>query len=324
MLKKQSPAIVFLFNVHYSMSMNKNLNLKYIFSAGLILTAAIWGFAFVIVKDSLNYIGPTWMVGIRFCIASLCLSLIFIKRFKRLTKKIFLHGCLLGLFLFTAYETQTMGCNFTTAGKNAFLTTIYVILVPLLGWPVFKKRPQWFVWLAAFLSVAGIALLALNGETGKWYVMNKGDVLTLICGFFYAVHIIGGAFFVKDEDVILLTVFQFFTAGTLGMVFAPFADGSLDLNLFANRNVVISLLYLGLLSSMLCFCLQNAGLKYVPSSLASLFLSLESVFGVIFSCMLLKERLTSKMFVGCVLIFAAILVAEVLPGFLSKKNEKSA
>ena len=299
-------------------AMNSNLNLKYIFSAGLILTAAIWGFAFVIVKDSLNYIGPTWMVGIRFTLAAVCLSLIFISRFKKLTKKIFLHGCLLGVLLFTAYETQTIGCNFTTAGKNAFLTTVYVILVPLLGWPVFKKRPAWFVWLAAFLSVTGIALLALNGETGAWYLMNKGDVLTLVCGFFYAVHIIAGAFFVKDEDVILLTVFQFFTAGTLGMVFAPFADGSLDLNLFANRNVVISLLYLGLLSSMLAFCLQNAGLKYVPSSLASLFLSLESVFGVLFSCLILHETMTFKMAAGCVLIFAAILVAEVIPGFVKR------
>ena len=297
--------------------MNKR-NLEYIFSAGLVLTAAIWGFAFVIVKDSLEYIGPTWMVGIRFCIAALCLSLIFIKRFRHLTKKIFFHGCLLGLFLFTAYETQTIGCNYTTAGKNAFLTTVYVILVPLLGWPVFKKRPAWFVWLAAFLSVTGIALLALNGETGKWYLMNKGDVLTLICGFFYAVHIIGGAFFVKDEDVILLTVFQFFTAGTLGMLLAPFADGVLDCNLFANRSVVVSLLYLGLLSSMLCFCLQNVGLKYVNSSLASLFLSLESVFGVLFSCLILHETMTFKMAAGCVLIFAAILVAEVIPGFMKR------
>ncbi|WP_407399421.1 DMT family transporter [Treponema sp.] len=301
--------------------MNYNMNLKYIFSAGLILTAAIWGFAFVIVKDSLEYIGPTWMVGIRFTVAAICLSLIFIRRFKSLDKKTFLHGCLLGLFLFTAYETQTIGCNYTTAGKNAFLTTVYVILVPLLGWPIFKKRPAWFVWLAAFLSVTGIALLALNGETGKWYVMNKGDVLTLICGFFYAVHIIGGALFVKDEDVILLTVFQFLVAGVLGLAIAPFADAPLEMSLFGNRNVVVSLLYLALLSSMLCFCLQNIGLKYVPSSLASLFLSLESVFGVFFSALILGERLSFKMALGCVLIFAAILVAEVIPGFFIKKTE---
>lgn len=298
--------------------MNNNLNLKFIFSAGLILTAAIWGFAFVIVKDSLEYIGPTWMVGIRFTIAAICLSLIFVRRFRNLDRKTFLHGLLLGAFLFTAYETQTIGCNYTTAGKNAFLTTIYVILVPLLGWPIFKKRPAWFVWLAAILSVCGIALLALNGESGKWYVMNRGDVLTLVCGFFYAVHIIGGALFVKDEDVILLTVFQFLVAGILGLAFAPFIDTPLNVSLFSNGNVIVSLLYLSLLSSMLCFCLQNVGLKYVPSSLASLFLSLESVFGVFFSTLILGERLTAKMFLGCILIFAAILVAEVIPGFFKK------
>lgn len=295
-----------------------NKKLKYIFSAGLILTAAIWGFAFVIVKDTLEYIGPTWMVGIRFSIAAIFLSLIFVKRFRNLTKKIFFHGCLLGLFLFTAYETQTIGCNYTTAGKNAFLTTVYVILVPLLGWPIFRKRPAWFVWLAAFLSVTGIALLALNGESEEWYVMNKGDALTLVCGFFYAVHIIGGALFARNDDVILLTVFQFLVSGILGFAFAPFIDGNLDPNLFSNREIVVSLLYLGLLSSMLCFCLQNVGLKYVPSSLASLFLSLESVFGVFFSSLILGERLTVRMMVGCVLIFTAIIVAEVIPGFVKR------
>ncbi|MCI5830761.1 MAG: DMT family transporter [Treponema sp.] len=299
----------------------KNSNLKFIFSAALIMTAAIWGFAFVIVKDSLNYIGPTWMVGIRFVIAAVCLSLIFIPRFKKLDKSTFLHGCLLGVFLFTAYETQTIGCSFTTAGKNAFLTTIYVILVPLLGWPVFKKKPQWFVWIAALLSVTGIALLALNGETGRWYLMNKGDVLTLVCGFFYAVHIIAGAFFVKNEDVVLLTVFQFFVSGILGLIIAPFADAPLDLTLFTKSNVVVSLLYLGLLSTMVAFLLQNLGLKYVPSSLASLFLSLESVFGVLFSCLVLGEHLTLKMASGCVLIFAAIVMAEVVPELFKKDKE---
>ncbi len=108
--------------------------------------------------------------------------------------------------------------------------------------------------------------------------------------------------------------------GFLGLGIAPFMDGGLDPALFANRNVVVSLFYLGLLSSMVCFCLQNVGLKYVPSSLASLFLSLESVFGVMFSMIFLHERLSSRMAFGCVLIFAAILVAEVIPGLVDKER----
>lgn len=293
--------------------------LSIIFGAGLVLTAAIWGFAFVVVKDSLDFVGPTWMVAIRFTIAAVCFGLIFIKRFQHLNKDIFFHGCFLGVLLFLGYLTQTIGCNFTTAGKNAFLTTFYVILVPLIGWPVFKKKPLWYVWVAAAVALTGIGLLALDGD-GAWYIMNRGDVLTLICGIFFALHIIAGSFFVKKEDVILLTFFQFAASGVLGFVTAPFLDGNFDISLIKNSTVVVSMLYLGIFSSMVCFVLQNVGLKYVPSALASLFLSLESVFGVLCSCIFLGERLTPKMFVGCALIFCAIVLAEVIPNLRQDKK----
>lgn len=293
--------------------------LSIIFGAGLVLTAAIWGFAFVVVKDSLAFVGPTWMVAIRFTIAAVCFGLIFIKRFQHLNKDIFFHGCFLGVLLFLGYLTQTIGCNFTTAGKNAFLTTFYVILVPLIGWPVFKKKPLWYVWVAAAVALTGIGLLALDGD-GAWYIMNRGDVLTLICGIFFALHIIAGSFFVKKEDVILLTFFQFAASGVLGFLTAPFLDGNFDVSLIKNSTVVVSMLYLGIFSSMVCFVLQNVGLKYVPSALASLFLSLESVFGVLCSCIFLGERLTLKMFVGCALIFCAIVLAEVIPNLKQDKK----
>lgn len=295
----------------------ENRNLSIIFGAGLVLTAALWGFAFVVVKDSLDFVGPTWMVAIRFSIAAVCFGLIFIKRFKNVNKNVFIHGCFLGVLLFLGYLTQTIGCKFTTAGKNAFLTTFYVILVPLIGWPVFKKRPGWYVWAAAVVALAGIGLLALDGEKA-WYIMNRGDALTLICGIFFALHIIAGSFFVKKEDVILLTFFQFAASGILGFMLAPFLDGNFDASLVKNSSVVVSMLYLGIFSSMVCFVLQNVGLKYVPSALASLFLSLESVFGVLSSCIFLGERLSLKMLVGCSLIFSAIVLAEVIPNIRRK------
>lgn len=295
----------------------ENRNLSIIFGAGLVLTAAVWGFAFVVVKDSLDFVGPTWMVAIRFSIAAVCFGLIFIKRFKNVNKDVFIHGCFLGVLLFLGYLTQTIGCKFTTAGKNAFLTTFYVILVPLIGWPVFKKRPGWYVWAAAIVALAGIGLLALDGEKA-WYIMNRGDALTLICGIFFALHIIAGSFFVKKEDVILLTFFQFAASGILGFMLAPFLDGNFDASLVKNSSVVVSMLYLGIFSSMVCFVLQNVGLKYVPSALASLFLSLESVFGVLSSCIFLGERLSLKMLIGCSLIFSAIVLAEVIPNIRRK------
>ena len=250
------------------------------------------------------------MIAIRYTIAAVVMGLIFIKKWKLVNRKYFSHGLLTGFFLFAAYLTQTIGCKYTTAGKNAFLTTIYVILIPLISWILYKKRPAWYVFLAAVLSLTGIGLLALG--TGDTRGMNKGDVLTLICGLFYALHIIWTAKYnLCGEDPLLLTLLQFLFCAVYGWILAPVMDGCLDFNVILNGRVITSLLYLGLFSTMLCFSLQNIGLKYVQSSLASLFLSFESVFGVLFSVLFLHEHLTLRMLVGCILIFSAVLLAEL-------------
>lgn len=278
-------------------------------SIGLVLTAAIWGFAFVVVKDSLDYIGSVYMVAIRFTIAALGLGIIFCKRLKKLDKKHLIMGAVTGFFLFAGYVVQTIGCFYTTAGKNAFLTTIYVILIPLISWPLYKKRPGWYVWVAAIMSVTGIGLLALGNEDIAG--MNRGDVLTLICGLFYALHILWTEKCNKAGcDTMLITFLQFLFSAVYGWILAPFMDGAFPIHAIQNPRIIVSMLYLGLLSSMLCFSLQNIGLKYVQSSLASLFLSFESVFGVLFSTLFLHEQITLRMGTGCVLIFLAVVLAE--------------
>lgn len=280
-------------------------------SLGLLLTAAVWGFAFVVVKDSLDYVGSVYMVAIRFSIAAIGLAIIFCKRLKKIDKKHLLMGGVTGLFLFLAYLVQTIGCSYTTAGKNAFLTTIYVILIPLIGWPLYKKRPQWHVFLAAGLSLTGIGLLALGGDDISG--INIGDILTLLCGLFFALHILWTEKCNKEGcDTIIITMLQFAFAAFFGWILAPFMDGAFPIVAIQTPKVVLSMLYLGLFSSMICFSLQNIGLKYVQSSLASLFLSFESVFGVLFSTIFLHETLTLKMAVGCALIFSAIVIAECL------------
>jgi drug/metabolite transporter (DMT)-like permease len=288
-------------------------------SVGLVLCACIWGFAFVVVKDSLDYIGPVWMIAFRFSIAAFCLGLLLRKRLLGLTKKTFMRGMLLGFFLFMAYLLQTIGCKFTTAGKNAFLTTVYVVLVPLFAWPLFRKRPSWYVFVAALMSVSGIGLLALKNE-GNILSMNKGDVLTLSCGIFYALHILFTSHFNAYDDPLLLTVLQFAVAAFLGWICAPFMDGTFPLKIFANARVFFSILYLGLLSTLVCFVLQNVGLKYVAPAMASLFLSLESLFGVLFSSLFLGESFTPRMLLGCALIFFAIILAEVVPELVKGKD----
>ncbi len=280
-------------------------------SLGLLLTAAVWGFAFVVVKDSLDYVGSVYMVAIRFSIAAIGLAIIFCKRLKKIDKKHLLMGGVTGLFLFLAYLVQTIGCSYTTAGKNAFLTTIYVILIPLISWPLYKKRPHWHVFLAAGLSLTGIGLLALGGDDISG--INIGDILTLLCGLFFALHILWTEKCNKEGcDTIIITMLQFAFAAFFGWILAPFMDGAFPIVAIQTPKVILSMLYLGLFSSMICFSLQNIGLKYVQSSLASLFLSFESVFGVLFSTIFLHETLTLKMAVGCALIFSAIVIAECL------------
>lgn len=288
--------------------MNKKL-IGILASAGLILTAAIWGFAFVVVKDSVDTIPPVYMVSIRYTIAAVVLGFVLIPQFKKLNRYYWIHGAITGLMLALGYITQTIGCKYTTAGKNAFLTTIYVILIPLISWPLNKKRPHFVVFLSAVMALVGIGLLALRNEGGV-LGFNVGDILTLICGLFYALHIIFTAKFSQDKNPVILTWIQFIVAAVFSWAVSPLVDGSFSVALLKSSRVIFSMLYLGIFSSLVAFLLQNICLKYMESSLASLFLSLESVFGVIFSAIFLRERMTLIMIIGCVLIFAAITIAD--------------
>lgn len=141
--------------------------------------------------------------------------------------------------------------------------------------------------------------------------MNRGDVLTIICGFFFAVHIIFISRYTQTQDPVLLTILQLAFSALFSWIFAPFTDGSFPLQETLRTDVIVSMLYLGLFSTLLCFLLQNVCQKYLRASTTSLLLSFESVFGVIFSIIFLKEILTAKMIVGCVLIFFALVLSEV-------------
>lgn len=284
-------------------------------SIGLLLVTIIWGFAFVVVKNSLDYIPPIYMMAFRFSIAAVVLSIIFFKKFKSMNKATFLHGIGIGIFLALAYAFQTIGCKYTTAGKNAFLTTIYVILVPFLNWLIAKRKPDVYSIIAAILSVIGIGFLSLRGDL----TINIGDFLTLICGLCYALHIVYIARYSSQDDPILLTILQLATTAVLSWIFAPIMDGAFPLQGLQEKGVIISMLYLGLLSTMAAFLLQNICQKHTPPSMAALLMSFESVFGVIFSVIFLHEILTTRSIIGFVLMFAAILISELKPG---KKNNQ--
>jgi drug/metabolite transporter (DMT)-like permease len=289
-----------------------NSKTRSVFSgAGLLCAAAIWGFAFVIVKDSLSYVGAIWMLAFRFTIAAVALALIYVRKLHLINKSYWIHGIVLGILLFMAYAFQTVGCKYTTAGKNAFLTTIYVFLVPLFSWPLCRRRPAVYVFICALMSVIGIGLLALGTDDAR--SVNIGDILTLVCGIFYAIHILLTAQYNEYQDPILLTVLQFIFAAIFSWIAAPLFDGAIVFTQIFSERVIISMLYLGLFSTMIAFVLQNVCLKYMQSSIASLFLSFESVFGILFSTLLLGEQLTLRMTAGCILIFLAVVIAQTMP-----------
>ena len=292
--------------------------IRFLSSCGLMLAAIIWGFAFVVVKNSLDLIPPIYMLAFRFTIAAAALTLILLPKLRHLTRRDWISGAVLGVFLFTAHAVQTIGCQYTTAGKNAFLTTIYVIIVPFLHWILNKKKPSGYAITGACLAVVGIGLLSLQGgDTG----VNVGDLLTILCGFIYAVHIVYIDKYTETQDPMILTVMQMIFAFSFSILAAPLYDGAFPIAAFQPQ-IITGMLYLGLMSTMLGFLLQNIGQKYTAPSTASLLLSFESVFGVLFSVIFLQELLTMRMILGCLLMFFAVVLVETKFAFIVKPLQR--
>ena len=231
-------------------------------------------------------------------------QIIFAKRLKKINKEYIWQSAIIGLCLYLAYFVQTLGLARTTPGKNAFLTAVYCIIVPFLYWVVDRKRPGKSNVIAAFLCVAGIGLVSLSSEL----TMGLGDALTLLGGFFYAAHIVVVAKFGKDKDMFVVTMLQFaycaLYAGITSLILRP------EMNLLVSNRLWIEFAYLAVVCTAVALLLQNLGQKYTPPSSASLILSLESVFGVIFSVIFYDERLTFQMIAGFGLIFVAIVISE--------------
>lgn len=233
-------------------------------------------------------------------------------------KKDLLYGSILGVFLFLAYFFQTYGLKYTTASKNAFITTLYVILVPFLHWGINHKRPKAKNIIAAVIAVAGLGLLTLEGSMG----VNAGDFLTFICGICFAVHIVYIEKYTADHDPIILTVVQIAVCAMLNWCAAFLAEGTFY-TVTVEKELVWSLLYLAVFCTMFGFLMQNVGQKYLAPGITSLLLSFESVFGLIFSVLLLGEAVTAKLLAGCALMFAAVIISEAQrkPGHRKRETE---
>jgi len=274
----------------------------------------IWGSSFVAMKNTLDDVPAFYLLAFRFSIAAVILSLVFVKSFKAFNKDYLIKGSVLGALLFCAYSFQTIGLKFTTPGKNAFLTAVYCVMVPFLHWGFSKRRPDAYNISASIICVIGIGLVSLN----EGLTMGIGDGLTLVCGLFYALHIIAVSSFSQGRDIFLLTIIQFASSALLGWIFG------LGFNSFPqsiSEGSVFSLLYLSVLATAVALLFQNVGQKYTHPSTAGIILSLESVFGVLFSIILYHEVLTPKTLIGFVLIFIAVLVSETKLEFFKRNKQ---
>ena len=286
----------------------------------LFLSALIWGFAFAFQSQGMDYMGPMTFNGTRFLIGAFVLvPVIFIFRKpgekKKITKddmKVTITGGMVcGLCLFAASSLQQVGIQYTSVGKAGFLTTLYIILVPIIG-IFFKKKASVMVWIGAILSVIGMYLLCVS-ETMS---INKGDVFAFCCAIVFAFHILSVDYFSPKTNGIVLSCIQFLTSGICAMVCA-FIWEQPAVNEIVNG--IVPLLYVGIMSSGVAYTLQILGQKNADPTIASLIMSLESAVSVLGGWMILGQKLSGKELLGCLLMFIAVIGVQV---FDAKKENK--
>lgn len=280
----------------------------------LVCAPLIWGISFVFVKDITSVIGTNLLLTIRFFSAALMLSAVYYKKLRLINTEYIIDGAIIGALLYTAYAFQTYGIKYTTPGKNAFITGTYVVLVPFIYWIVSRKKPTPFNLLAAALSIVGIGAVSLDSGFGSF---NLGDALTLVCGIFFAVHIVFVNRFTKEKDPFLLTIMQFLFSGIFSGIACIFTrEGFYSV---PGTSDILTIIYLAVMCTAVAMLLQTYGQKYTPPALASVILCMESAFGFLFSVIMGRESLTAKLILGFVLVFAATLICEARPG---KKEQK--
>jgi drug/metabolite transporter (DMT)-like permease len=285
---------------------------------GLFFVAVVWGVAFVVLKDTLNTFQPMTLLAVRFAFSAAILSLVFFRRVSRTGWSDLKAGFIVGCFLFLGFIAQTYGLVYTTAGKNAFLTTTYVVVVPFMGWALTRRFPGFHAFLSAGLCIAGVGFLTLGGEGIEGF--NKGDALTLLCAVFYSAQLMSIDHYAKRMDPIVLAVTQMIAMVVFCTLFAiPLETWPATIS----PRGLWGMAFLVLFATVLAFAIQMTAQRHSPPTHVSLILSTESVFGAVTGVLFLGERFTGKMILGAVLVFGAILVAEVLPRWVRQRMEIS-
>ena len=309
--------------------MEKSKKLNLIGQALLLGATLAWGTSFFILKQTIEQVPTFYVIAIRFVLAGLGLALIFIKRLKSIKKPTILRGVLLGIFLSLAYFTQTIGLDNTTPGRNAFLTSSYCVMCPFIIWILFKKKPKLYNVLAAVLCVVGIGFIALSGSSSSETDLFLGDGLTLISAVFFGLQIIFIDRFSKQgHDTIQLLVPEILTAGLIMAIYTLSVEIPVyGISSFAlNGGQIWRIAYLTVLCTLFAQSAQIIGQRFTTANQSAIILSLESVFGTLFSVLFAGEELSIMVIIGFIIVFLALMVSELkldpIKLFATKKHEE--
>ncbi len=290
--------------------MNKNLR----GGAILLLTAIIWGFAFVAQSEGMENVGAFTFQASRMLLASLVLlptAFVFHKSREKqgeksafLDKQTIIAGMVCGFFLFGASALQQIGIAYTSVGHAGFLTALYLLIVPVLGLFAGKKVGA-RIWFCILLALLGLYLLCMTGEG---FAMSIGDVLVTLCAFVFALHIIAVDKLAQKLDGVKVSFVQMTFAGLLSLICAFIFEEPRIADIAA---AWVPIAYAGMLSCGVAYTLQIIGQKYTEPTVASIIMSLESVFAVLGGALLLSEIPTWWELAGCTLMFAATVISQI-------------
>jgi len=281
----------------------------------LLITALIWGLAFVAQRKGMEFIGPFTYNGIRFALGGLSLLPLLAYRYRKgnlnlsfrgkpdSRQKLLMSGIFLGLLLFGGASLQQVGIVYTTAGKAGFITGLYVILVPLAG--IFLgQRNKLKIWLGAILALSGMYFLSITGD----FSISPGDLLVLFSAFFWTAHVLLIGWLSPKSDSFILAGMQFTVCSMLSLITAFFTE---IISWTTILQSAVPILYGGILSVGVAYTLQVVAQKKANPAYASIILSLESVFAGIGGYLLLGETLNSRGLLGCCLMFSGMLIAQL-------------
>jgi drug/metabolite transporter (DMT)-like permease len=290
---------------------------KYFSEGVLLLMTLLWGATFVIVKESLHDISSMLFVATRFAIAGTILFLILIIKKKHFDRKAVAPGIFLGVFLYLAFITQTIGLKYTTATNSGFITGSSVVMVPFLQYYIQKKKPSRNAISGTILVFIGILFLSSGGSSIATFLekfgsnFNLGDVLTLACAVSCAFHIVYIDIISSKHDNWTLLITQISTVCILALItafiFAGFSVEPLHINV--SDYLVFGILYTSIFTTLVTIALQTKFQKNVTPTQAGIIYSFEPIFAAIFAFFLLDEKISMFGLFGCVMIFSGLMIS---------------